>query len=298
MHYLITGGTGLIGSKICQKLTADGHAITVLSRRRERVLRCCGPSVTAISHLNEIDNSEHIDTVINLAGAPIADARWTARRKQVLEQSRIQLTEALVNWLAEREQKPKQLISGSAIGWYGNQGKTVLNEKSGFKDDYAHQLCDKWEGAAMNAQAVGIRVCVVRTGLVIAPHAGFLHRLLLPFKLGLGGPIGNGEQVMSWVHLEDIASLFIFLGTQPELTGIFNGTAPHPVTNAEFSQILARQLHRPALITTPGWLLKPALGELSQLLLGGQHVLPEKACAAGFKFQYTVLESALADVLQ
>lgn len=298
MHYLITGGTGLIGRKICHKLKTDGHTVTVLSREREKVKRCCGPSVTAVSGFDEVDSRQHIDTVINLAGAPIADARWTASRKQVLAQSRIKLTEDLVAWLAGRTQKPGQLVSGSAIGWYGNQGETPLNELSDFKDDYAHQLCEQWECAALKAQALGINVCVIRTGLVLSPQAGFLGKLLLPFKLGLGGTVGNGKQYMSWIHLEDIANLFIFLSTHSELAGIFNGTAPQPVTNAEFTKTLARLLHRPALMTVPGWLLKLSLGELSGLLLGSQRVLPEKACAAGFKFQYTDLQSALADVLQ
>lgn len=298
MNYLITGGTGLIGANICQKLQAAGHTVMVLSRSRDKVHRRCGLSAVAITSLDEIDATEQIDIVINLAGAPIADARWTARRKQELEQSRIGLTEQLVAWMAKRDSKPLSLISGSAVGWYGDQGDKPLNENSGFNDEYAHQLCNRWEQAALRARDQGVRVCIVRTGLVLAADGGFLQRMLLPFKLGLGGPIGSGKQFLPWIHLEDIANLFIFLSKNPELEGIFNGTAPAPVTNAEFSRTLAQQLHRPAFMTVPACVLKPALGEMSQLLLGGQRVLPEKARAAGFEFQYTDLKSALDNVLQ
>lgn len=297
MNYLITGGTGLIGSKICQKLQAAGHTIIVLSRSKDKVQRRCGLSAIAVTSLDEIGHNEQVDVVINLAGAPIADARWTQKRKQELKDSRIKLTEELVEWIGKRQHKPAALISGSAIGWYGDQGDTALTEQSGFKDEFAHALCDEWEQAALKAQHFGVRVCLVRTGLVVAPRAGFLQRMLLPFKLGLGGPISDGQQYMSWVHLEDISNLFIFLSKQQQ-QGVFNGTAPQPVTNAEFSRMLAQNLHRPAFMVVPGCMLKLAFGEMSQLLLGGQRVLPEKARAAGFEFQYTDLNSALGDVLQ
>lgn len=298
MNYLITGGTGLIGSKICQKLQAAGHTVIVLSRSRDKVHRRCGLSAIAVTSLDEIGHNEQVDVVINLAGAPIADARWTQRRKQELKDSRIKLTEELVEWMARRQQKPASLISGSAIGWYGDQGETALTEQSAFRDEFAHELCDQWEQAAQKAQQFGVRVCLVRTGLVLAPRAGFLQRMLLPFKLGMGGPISDGQQYMSWVHLEDISNLFIFLSKQATLEGVFNGTAPTPVTNAEFSRTLARNLHRPAFMVVPACVLKLAFGEMSQLLLGGQRVLPEKARAAGFEFQYTDLNSALGQVLQ
>ncbi|MEC9314564.1 MAG: TIGR01777 family oxidoreductase [Pseudomonadota bacterium] len=298
MNYLITGGTGLIGSKICQKLQAAGHTVIVLSRSRDKVHRRCGLSAIAVTSLDEIGHNEQVDVVINLAGAPIADARWTQKRKQELKDSRIKLTEELVEWIARRQQKPASLISGSAIGWYGDQGETALTEQSGFRDEFAHELCDQWEQAALKAQQFGVRVCLVRTGLVLAPRAGFLQRMLLPFKLGMGGPISDGQQYMSWVHLEDISNLFIFLSKQATLGGVFNGTAPTPVTNAEFSRTLAQNLHRPAFMVVPACVLKLAFGEMSQLLLGGQRVLPEKARAAGFEFQYTDLNSALGQVLQ
>lgn len=298
MNYLITGGTGLIGTRLCQKLQAAGHTVIVLSRSRDKVHRRCGLSAVAITSLDEIGGNEQVDVVINLAGAPIADARWSERRKHILEQSRIGITEQLVDWIAKRDKKPLALISGSAVGWYGDQQDKVINEQSSFNDEYAHQLCERWEQAALKARDLGVRVCIVRTGLVLAPDGGFLQRLLLPFKLGLGGPVSDGQQYMPWIHLEDIANLFIFLSKQPQAEGIFNGTAPVPVNNAEFSHTLAQKLHRPAFMMVPACVLKLALGEMSQLLLGGQRARPEKARAAGFQFEYTDLKSALDNVLQ
>jgi len=299
MNYLLTGGTGLIGAAICQKLQAAGHTVIVLSRQREKVHRRCGLSAIAITKLTEIGSHEHVDVVINLAGAPIANARWSERRKRILEHSRIDSTEELVQWLSNRQKKPSALISGSAVGWYGNQCDTPLNENSGgFHDEYTHRLCERWEQAALKAREVGVRVCIVRTGLVLAANGGLLQRLLLPFRLGLGGPMGDGSQYMPWVHLDDIANLFIFLSKQTALDGIFNGTAPAPATNAEFSQTLAHLLHRPAVMRVPACVLKTALGELSELLLGGQRVLPENARAAGFEFHYTELKTALNDILK
>lgn len=298
MNYLLTGGTGLIGAEICQKLQAAGHTVIILSRQREKVHRRCGLSAIAITDLSEIGSHEHVDVVINLAGAPIADARWSQKRKQVLEESRIDATERLVEWMSQRQKKPAALISGSAVGWYGDQGDTPLNENSSFHDEYGHQLCQRWEQAALKAADAGIRVCIVRTGLVLARQGGMLQRLLLPFKMGLGGPISDGKQYMPWIHLEDIANLFIFLSKKTALQGIFNGTAPTPVTNAEFTQTLASTLKRPAFMRVPACVLRVGLGELSQLLLGGQRALPENARAAGFEFHYTELQSALNDILK
>lgn len=297
MNYLITGGTGLIGSVICQQLQAAGHTVIVLSRNREKVHQRCGLSAVAITDLSEIGHAEQVDIVINLAGEPIADARWSKQRKKALEQSRIELTETLVDWIAQREKKPLSLISGSAVGWYGNQGDTILTESSDYHDEYAHQLCHRWEQAALKAQEFGVRVCVVRTGLVIA-NGGFLKRMLLPFKSGIGGRIADGKQYMPWIHHTDIANLFMFLSKKSEAQGVFNGTAPNPVTNAEFTQTLAQALHRPAFLPVPSCVLKLALGEMAELLLGGQRAIPAKAQEIGFEFIYTDLHNALTSTLK
>lgn len=299
MNTLLTGGTGLIGTSVCRRLMAEGHNVTILTRSPERTSGLFGPMVTTVSRLADIAADTPIDTVINLAGAPIADKRWSDTRKAELENSRIALTTQLVDWMAARTGKPACLISASAVGWYGNGGDAVLTEQSKVcSDDYAHRLCDAWEQAALTAEQRGIRVCLVRTGLVLAPAGGFLARMLPPFRLGLGGRIGSGRQYMPWIHLDDICALYLFLSQNNAASGIFNGTAPTPVTNAEFTHTLARILSRPALLPVPAFVLRLALGEMSSLLLGGQRAVPEKARAAGFRFQYTELEHALRHVIQ
>lgn len=296
-HYLITGGTGLIGSAMCKHLISNQHNVTVLSRQPENVAKLCGNSVKAISSLEEIDKHTNIEGVINLAGAPIADRPWSKKRKKVLEQSRIGLTSKLVNWITQRELKPDCLISGSAIGWYGDCGDEILTENSDYHDEYTHQLCSAWENQALQVQNLGVRICIVRTGLVLAANGGFLKKMILPFKMGLGGKLSHGQQYMSWIHLNDLIRLLQFLLDKKNESGIFNACSPSPVTNKEFSQTLAKQLHRPAFLPAPAWLIKLILGEMSQLLLTGQRVLPQKARALGFQFDYTELNTALADIL-
>ena len=189
------------------------------------------------------------------------------------------------------------LISGSAIGYYGDQGDTVLTEQSPPHEDFSGQLCLDWETTAQQAERYGVRVCLIRTGLVIANGGGFLQRLLLPFRLGLGGRIGNGQQWMSWIHRQDWINIAMTMLNDTTMQGAYNATAPHPVTNAEFTQILAHCLNRPALLPVPAWVLKTLLGEMSELVLGSQRVLPERLLAQGFKFQYDDLAVALNAVL-
>lgn len=295
--YLLTGGTGLIGRAICDKLLHQQHAVIVLSRDTEKVHRLFADKVQAINDLQQIPAAQSVDIVINLAGAPIADKRWSAKQKQRLRDSRIGLTENLINWFQQRSQKPQTLISGSAVGWYGDQQAELVTERSDYHDDFAHQLCEDWEQAALAAKPLGIRVAIVRTGLVIASEGGFMGRLLLPFKLGLGGPIADGRQYMPWIHLDDIRDLFLFLAENDRTEGVFNGTAPNPVSNDEFTKTLAETVGRPAFFRVPACVLKTAMGEMAALLLGGQRAIPEKAHAAGFQFQYTELRKALASVI-
>lgn len=296
-HYLITGGTGLIGSALCRHLVNADQEVTVLSRQPSNVSKICGSRVNATSSVHEIDKHIQIDAVINLAGEPIADRPWTQKRKIALEQSRINLTAELIAWLKQRELKPNCLISGSAVGWYGDGEDKVLKEDSGFHDEYTHQLCDAWEKQALQAQELGLRVCILRTGLVLSTNGGFLQKMLMPFKLGLGGRIGDGNQYMSWIHIDDMVKLIIFLLEHQDAKGAFNACSPSAVSNKEFSQTLAAELHRPAFFPMPAWILKTVLGEMSRLLLTGQRVQPKKAQAQGFKFDYTDLSSALADIL-
>lgn len=297
MHILLTGGTGLIGRRLCRYWLTQGHQLVVCSRQPQRVASLCGASVRAIGTLAEYGEGP-LDAVVNLAGAPIADRPWTSKRKALLLASRVDLSAQLVTWLASREQRPQVLISGSAVGWYGDGGEHVLTEESpAIGDDFAAQLCAAWEFEAQQAQALGIRVVIVRTGLVLAGEGGFLARLLTPFKLALGGPLGNGRQWMPWIHVDDQVRLMDFLLHQSSLSGVFNACAPQPVRNADFARALGRVLHRPALLPAPAWLLRLGLGELAGLLLGGQRALPNRLLAAGFVFTFNDLPSALNDLL-
>ncbi|MGR9099719.1 MAG: TIGR01777 family oxidoreductase [Gammaproteobacteria bacterium] len=297
MKILITGGTGFIGRALCKTLVRNGHDLTVLSRRPEKVAELCGESVKSIGSLDSLTSGDRFDAIINLAGEGIADARWTARRKQILRDSRIGITSRLVSYIETAEQKPGVLISGSAVGYYGDSGDAERFESSGFRDDFGHRLCAEWEETARKAETFGVRVCIVRTGLVIGENGGFLKRMLPVFKSGLGGRIGDGRQWMSWIHRRDYIRIIELLLATPELHGIFNATAPNPVTNAEFSATLARVLHRPAIFPVPAFVLRTLLGEMSELLLGGQKVLPERLQKEKFEFEFADVEQALIDVL-
>lgn len=296
MHILLTGGTGLIGRQLCRLWLSQGHSLTVWSRKPEKVPTLCGAQVRGIARLEEI-GQEPVDVLINLAGAPIADRLWTHRRKALLWSSRISLTETLLAWLESLEQKPRLMISGSAVGWYGDGGERELTEDSPpVSEDFASQLCIAWEETAQRAESLGMRVVLVRTGLVLSAEGGFLSRLRLPFKAGLGGPIGNGRQWMSWIHIDDQIALIDFLLHQNMASGPYNACAPKPVRNREFAKTLASVLHRPAFMPLPSFVLKVGLGELSLLLLGGQRVTPMRLLAAGFTFRFTDLRAALDDL--
>lgn len=293
MKILITGGTGFIGSALSQHLVAKGHDVGVLSRKPETVAKICGGSVKAVGGLAQLTPADGWQAIINLAGAAIFDARWTAERKQLIRDSRIKLTQALVEYMASMADKPAVFISGSAIGYYGDQGDQPLTESSSSRKDFSQQLCHDWEQAALAAEELGIRVCLMRTGLVIAPGGGLLQRMLLPFKLGLGGRLGTGRQWMSWIHRDDWIAIAEAMLDNPSMQGAYNATAPNPVTNEEFTQTLAHCLKRPALMPVPAWLLKPLLGEMSQLVLGSQRVLPERLLTQGFCFRYPELDQAI-----
>ncbi|VXB34272.1 conserved hypothetical protein; putative NAD(P)-binding Rossmann-fold domain [Pseudomonas sp. 8AS] len=298
MHILLTGGTGLIGRALCRHWLNQGHQLTVWSRTPGKVAGLCGAAVRGIGLLEDYGDGP-LDAVVNLAGAPIADRPWTHKRKALLWASRITLTEQLLAWLEGRAQRPPVLLSGSAVGWYGDGGERELHEDSApVVEDFAAQLCSAWEETALRAEELGIRVILLRTGLVLAADGGFLKRLLPPFRLGLGGPIGNGRQWMPWIHLQDQIGLIDFLLQQADARGPYNACAPQPVRNRAFAQALGRALHRPALLPLPGLLLKIALGELSGLLLGGQKALPQRALAAGYAFRFTAIDSALADLFK
>ncbi len=298
MNILITGGTGFIGQKLCRYLLNKGHHLTVLSRKPAKVSLLCGKQVRAIDHLEKLSETNCLDAIINLAGEGITNARWTKKRKQILMDSRIKTTEQLIAFINKAQQKPSVLISGSAVGYYGNQGSTILTEKSKAIDNgFAHQLCARWETSALKARNLGVRVCILRTGLVIGNDGGFLAKMLPAFKLGLGGKIGNGQQWMSWIHRSDLIQIIDTMLNSTTMEGIYNGTAPHPVTNQEFTKCLANQLHRPAIVPAPAFILKLMLGEMADLLLGGQRAIPARLQDINFQFHFNTLDEALNDVL-
>lgn len=298
MKILITGGTGFIGQALCPTLLAAGHTLTVLSRSPDKVATLFDNQVAPLSTLQELEDSDHFDAIINLAGAPIFGGRWTDKRKQILLHSRIDITQGLVKFIARSKTKPKVFLSGSAIGFYGDQGDNTVDEFSLGHDDFGHQLCTEWENEAEKAKKYDVRVCLLRTGLVVGKNGGFLQKMILPFKLGLGGPLGSGTQWMSWIHIQDHVGICLALINNAEFDGKFNLTAPNPVTNKNFTRILADLLNRPAFFKIPAWVLRLMLGEMSALLLGGQRVIPKRMLNAGFQFKFPELKTALRDVLK
>ena len=297
MKILVTGGTGFIGQSLCPALLSKGHSITVLSRYPNKVSSILGDQIEQLNSITLLSDDDHFDAIFNFAGAPIFDRRWTDERKQVLIKSRINITQQLVEFIARAKTKPSVLLSGSAIGFYGDQGDSPLDESASGHDEFGHQLCADWEHMAEKAKEHGVRVCLLRTGLVIGKNGGFLQPMVLPFKLGLGGKLGSGTQWMPWIHMYDYVGICLTLLDNNQLEGIFNLTAPNPVTNNEFTRTLAKQLNRPAFFTIPSWALKLLLGEMSQLLLGSQRVIPRHILDSGFQFKYPNLETALKNVL-
>ena len=298
MHYLISGGTGFIGTALVKSLLADGHKVTVITRSPEQALLRFGGAVFTVG-LGKVSQIEGVDGVINLAGAPIVDKRWSQKRKELLRNSRIDFTCTLIEQLTQASARPEFFISGSAIGYYGShEGGAPLHEQSPAVSGFTHSLCRDWEEEALGAEKqLGCRVCLVRTGVVLG-EGGALAKMLPPFKFGLGGPMGDGQQWMSWVHLSDEVAIIRFLMEHKTLFGAFNATSPNAVINENFSQILGAVLSKPAKVRMPGFVMKLLLGEASELLLEGQRVYPARLLDAGFEFTYPDLDRALTSVLQ
>src|SRR6478672_3136266 len=299
MDVVISGGSGLIGSALARSLDADGHRVVRLTRPQSTAQP--GPTIAWDPRAGTIDTValEGVDVVVNLAGAGIGDKKWSPARKQEVVESRLQATGLLARTVAGLRDPPAVFISGSAVGYYGNRGDETLTEDSAPGEDFLAEVCVQWEDAARPAAEAGLRVAWIRTGLVLDPHGGVLKRLLLPFKLGLGGRTGSGQQFRSWISLADEVSAIRRIIDDSSLGGPVDLTAPRPVTDADFATTLARVLHRPAKIPTPMLPLKLIYGgELVQhLLLEGQRVLPDKLLAAGYKFAHPDLETALRAVL-
>ncbi len=295
---LITGGSGFIGSRLVPGLLAQGYEVTVLTRNPEKTAEHFHHTVSTIKQLDELRDVDGFDVVINLAGQGITDKRWTPRIKKQLRDSRIITTQKLINFLQTVKKKPECLISGSAIGFYGDQGDKLVDEEIPGDNSFSSKLCSDWEYEAQQAEALGVRACYLRTAIVLGKNGGALAKMLPAFKLGLGGAMGNGRQWMSWIHIDDLIAIILHAIHHKDIKGAINGSSPNPVSNKVFSLTLARALNRPAFLTVPAFLLKLMLGEMAgELLLSGQRVMPKKMLEAGYEFQYAELENALHEVL-
>jgi len=302
MQIVVTGGTGFIGRPLCASLCQQGHQVTLLTRRREEAQRSCGSTVTAVEWNSREAGAweyclEGADAVINLAGAPIADGRWTDARKRLLTESRVLTTRLLAEAMSRRTSKPCTLISASGIGYYGTSDDRVLDEGSARGEGFLADLSFAWEAEALRAAEFGVRVALLRTGMVLEQDGGALPKMLLPFRLFAGGPILPGTQWVSWIHRYDHIGLIQWLLTTPHVSGPFNAVAPEAVTMNQFCEVLGRVLHRPSWLPVPGFALHVALGELGTLMTTGQRVHPVKARSGGYVFHYPTLEPALRAIL-
>jgi uncharacterized protein (TIGR01777 family) len=301
MKVIVSGGSGLIGRALVADLAADGHWPTVLSRSPDR-LRDLPDGATAAAW--DAKSAEPLtplvagaDAVIHLAGEGIADGRWSAERKRRIRDSRVDSSTALAAAVAAAEPRPGILLQASAVGYYGSRGAEELTEESAPGDDFLAEVCREWEASSASVEAVGVRRAVLRTGIVLAREGGALAKMLPPFKLFAGGPLGDGRQYMPWIHLADQVGAIRFLLDNPDASGPFNLTAPEPLTNKQFSRVLGRVLGRPSFMPAPAFALKLALGEMSKLVLEGQRALPRRLEQAGYRFRFPGLEAALRDLL-
>lgn len=298
MKILVTGASGLIGSELVSTLKAKGHEVYKLSRKAAK--NYDEIQWDAKNGFNESERAklENFDAVIHLAGDSIAEGNWTEEKKRRIRESRVQGTKTLVEALRRTDQPPEIFISASAIGFYGDRNDEVLTEESASGTGFLPEVCAEWENESKKAADFGARVVMPRIGIVLAADGGALKEMLTPFRLGVGGVIGSGEQYMSWIALDDLVRIFHFLLENENLSGVFNAAAPHPVTNQEFTKTLGNVLNRPTILPLPGFAIKLMFGEKGEsLLLQGQRVVPQRLEAAGFVFHFPNLENALKHIL-
>ena len=277
MNVAITGASGFIGSSLAEHLRRSGHIVRALS------LRAALPP----------DALAGVNAVINLAGEPVAQ-RWTISARDRILRSRIEGTQALV--AAMRTQPPQVLISASAVGYYGSRGDEILTESAPPARDFLGRVAVAWEEVAQAAEPLGVRVARIRIGVVLGKGGGALSKMILPFRLGVGGQLGSGKQWMSWIHIDDLMELIAFLMKESTVRGVFNATSPFPVTNREFTQALAEAVHRPAIIPVPAFVLRLALGEMAEVVLASQRSIPDAAQRAGFVFEHPDIFAALSQI--
>jgi uncharacterized protein len=296
MRLIVTGASGFIGTPLRAALLEQGHALTLFTRGSPR-----GPNTGTQRWIHWTPGTmrdwdaavDGVDGIINLAGEPIAEKSWSSHQRRRIEKSRIDATHSLVQACAKARIKPKFLLNASAVGYYGPHGDEIITEEATAGDDFLGLLCRSWEDEAVKAEELGLRVVRLRTGIVLGPGGGALTKIAEPFKYFVGGPLGSGQQWMSWIHLEDLVRLIVLLIADPHAQGPINATAPNPVRNKEFGQTLGKVLHRPSWLPVPGFALKLVLGEMADMLLTGQRVVPAAAEKLGFQFRYPDLLPAL-----
>ena len=306
MKIAVTGATGFVGTRLVERLQEEGHSVVVLTRdavRGQRVFpKTAFPQVEVVGYTPLASGEWQgaiagCDGVVNLAGAPIADERWTPQRKQEILDSRTIGTQKIVEAIAQANPKPSVLVNSSAIGFYGTSETATFDETSTKGDDFLAQVCQEWEAEAQKVRDTGTRLVIVRTGIVLG-MGGAVEKMLLPFQLFAGGPLGSGRQWFSWIHRDDLVNLMIKALTDPQMDGVFNGTAPNPVRMAEFTKNMGQVMNRPSWLPVPAIALEALLGDASQVVLRGQQVLPKRTQNSGFTYQYETVKPALEEILK
>ena len=308
MNILMTGATGLVGTALVKKVTAEGHTVYRLIRAESPKSSAKEPGVFDLpwnpsnggirgSGSSSLQVPASVDAVVNLAGAPVVGGRWTKERKALLRSSRVDTTRGLVSAIAKMEKKPRVLISASAIGYYGNRGEELVTEKSAPGADFLAELAKEWENEAVKAEKFGVRVVLLRFGIILAKQGGALPKMMLPFRFGLGGKLGSGRQWTSWIALQDVVAIVQEALRNDSWKGPINLVAPQAVRNSDFTKSLAKVLHRPAMFTVPAFGLKLAMGEMAETLLGGVRVAPQVLEQNGYRFLHANLDEALKAIL-
>ena len=302
MKIIITGGTGLIGRKLSVELVNSGHEVIVLSRfpMEYQDIFPAGVKIKSwdAENASGLENLLSKDVaIVNLAGASIASGRWTSMKKRVIIESRVNTGRAISEAIERAQIKPKVLVQSSAVGYYGVQNDQIITEDKPAGDDFLSNVCIQWEDSSADVERMGIRRLIIRTGVVLDSDEGALPRMVLPFRFFVGGPIGSGQQYLPWIHLDDEVRAIRFLIENEKAQGIFNLSAPNPVTNAQFAHILGRVLGKPSLIPAPTFAIRALFGEMSTVVLDGQRAIPERLLQSGFTFNYEYLEDALKNIL-
>lgn len=296
-RWLVTGATGFVGRRLTEALASGGHEVTVVTRNvtRTGVLQ---PPFRVVRNLEGIRAEERFDVIVHLAGEPVAGGLWTRARRQRIMNSRPEMASRLIDLVERLEVKPGVWIGASAVGWYGDHGDAILDERADGADGFAHRSCEAAESASARADHHGLRVVVLRIGLVLGREGGLLAQLLTPFDLGLGGRLGSGRQWMSWIERDDLVRLIVHAATNESIRGALNAVAPYPVTNREFTRALARVLRRPAWLAIPRFVLVGAMGDMArELMFASQRAVPAKALEHGFDFRWPKIDAALAKAL-